>query len=315
MPVLLKKIAELEARLAQSSSNSSRPPSSDPPWISPAPPKPPTGRSRGGQPGHKKHERTLLPPERVNETTNLKPKACRRCGQGLFGSDEDPFRHQVIDIPRVIAQVVEFRLHALLCADCGITTRARLPQGVATTPFGPRLQAMMAVCAGSYHLSKRMIEELVSDFFDVDISLGSISNLEQETSEAIAEPVKEAAAHVRQQPVVHADETGWTEAKKRAWLWVAIAGNVAVFLIRRGRGTIVAKELLGHLFSGVLNSDRWGAYNWVKTRRRQLCWAHLIRHFKMFEDHGTKAKALGLALQAQCDLMLTTGTGFATERS
>ena len=245
----------------------------------------------------------MLLPERVSETTDLKPKACRRCGHDLFGSDNAPFRHQVIDIPRVIARVVEFRLHALLCADCGVTTRARLPQGVSTTPFGPRLQAMMAVCAGSYHLSKRMIEELVSDFFDVDISLGSISNLEQETSEAIAEPVKEAAAHVQQQPVVHADETGWTEAKKKAWLWVAIAGNVAVFLIRRGRGTDVAKELLGHLFSGILNSDRWGAYNWVKTRRRQLCWAHLIRHFKMFEDHGTKAKALGLALQAQCDLM------------
>jgi len=162
---------------------------------------------------------------------------------------------------------------------------------------------MMAVCAGSYHLSKRMIEELVSDFFDVDISLGSISNLEQDTSQAIAEPVAEAAAHIRQQPVVHADETGWTEAKKKAWLWTAIAGNVAVFLIRRSRGTDVAKELLGHLFSGVLNSDRWGAYNWVNTLRRQLCWAHLIRHFKMFEDHGTKAKRLGLALQAQCDLM------------
>jgi len=162
---------------------------------------------------------------------------------------------------------------------------------------------MMAVCAGSYHMSKRMIEELVSDFFGVDVSLGSISNLEQDTSEAIADPVKEALAHIQQQPVVHADETGWTEAKKKAWLWAAIAGNVAVFLIRRSRGTDVAKELLGHLFSGILNSDRWGAYNWIRTRCRQLCWAHLIRHFKMFEDHGSKAKALGLALQAQCDLM------------
>lgn len=267
------------------------------------PPKPPTGKKRGAQPGHKKHERDLLPPERVSETLNVKPKECRGCGEELFGSDTDPFRHQVIDIPKIIAQVVEYRLHTLLCPDCGITTRADLPQGVPSTPFGPRLQAMMALCAGSYHLSKRMIEELVSDFFGVDISLGSISNLEQQTSLAIAEPVKEALEHVQEQAVVHADETGWTEAKKKAWLWIAIAGSVAVFLIRRSRGTEVAKELLGHLFSGILNSDRWGAYNWVKTQCRQLCWAHLIRHFKMFEDHGTKAKALGIALQAQCDLM------------
>ena len=67
----------------------------------------------------------------------------------------------------------------------------------------------------------------------------------------------------------------------------------------------MAKELLEHLFSGILNCDRWGGYNWVGTRCHQLCWAHLIRHFKMFEHHGAKPKALGLAfaLQAQCDLM------------
>jgi transposase len=300
---LLDRVRELEARVGQNSTNSSRPPSSDLPDAPSPAPKPPSGRKRGGQPGHEKGERKLLPPERVDETTDCKPKACRRCGEHLSGNDDDPFRHQVVDIPRVIAKVVEFRLHSLFCDHCNITTRASLPPGVPTSPFGPRLQAMMAVCAGSYHLSKRMIEELVSDFFGVDISLGSISNLEEATSKAIAEPVKEAVAHVQQQPVVHADETGWTEAKKKAWLWTAIAGNVAVFLIRRSRGTDVAKELLGRLFSGILNSDRWGAYSWVRTRRRQLCWAHLIRHFKMFEDHGPKAKALGLALQAQCDLM------------
>ena len=240
----------------------------------------------------------------MSETTEVKPSACRRCGKRLFGNDIDPLRHQVVEIPRVIAKVVEFRLHALACTDCQITTQARLPAGVPTSPFGPRLQAMMAVCAGSYHLSKRMIEELVADFFGVEVSLGSVSNLEQETSEAIAEPVREAVAHVQEQPVVHADETGWTEAKKKAWLWAAIAGNVAVFLIRRSRGKEVAKELLGRAFWGILNSDRWCAYNWVPTRSRQLCWAHLIRHFKAFEQYGKDAKALGLALQARCDAMM-----------
>ena len=302
VPILLKRIELLEARLAQNSSNSSRPPSSDPPSAPPASGPGPTGKKRGGQPGHPRHKRALLPPERVNETAELKPKDCRRCGKRLFGSDAEPYRHQVVDIPRVIAKVVEYRLHALLCGECNITTRATLP-AEARSPFGPRLQSMMAVCAGSYHLSKRMIEELVSDFFDVDISLGSVSNLEQASSEAMAEPAREAAAHVQEQPVVHADETGWTEAKKKAWLWVAVAGNVAVFLIRRSRGKDVAKELLGSVFAGILNTDRWCAYNWVNTLRRQLCWAHLIRHFKGFEDHGKEAKSLGVALQAQCDLM------------
>ena len=73
--ILLERIRELEARVGQNSSNSSRPPSSDFPGAPPATTNKPTGRGRGGQPGHKKHERTLLPPERVNETTECKPKA------------------------------------------------------------------------------------------------------------------------------------------------------------------------------------------------------------------------------------------------
>lgn len=303
VPKLLQRIKELEARLGLNSSNSSMPPSKNPPGAPPPPEKKPTGRKRGGQLGHKKHERTLYPPERVDRVTEVKPCDCRRCGRVLLGNDANPYRHQVVDVPRVLATVVEYWLHSLRCDSCGVTTQATLPLGVPTTPFGPRLQAMMSVCAGSYKLSKRMIEELVSDFFGVDVSLGSISNLEQDTSEAIAAPVAEAAAYLQAQPIVHADETGWMEAKKKAWLWVAVTANVAVFLIRRSRGADVAKELLGETFKGILVSDRWCAYNWIRAISRQLCWAHLIRHFKLFELHGPEAKQLGKALQWQADLM------------
>ena len=63
---LMARVIELEARLAQNSSNSGKPPSSDPPAERGERPKPkPTGRQRGGQPGHKGHRRELLPAEAV----------------------------------------------------------------------------------------------------------------------------------------------------------------------------------------------------------------------------------------------------------
>ena len=62
------------------------------------------------------------------------------------------------------------------------------------------------------------IEEMMGDFFDADLALGSVSKIEANTSAALAAPVALAAAHVLAQPVQHADETGWTEGKKRAWL-------------------------------------------------------------------------------------------------
>lgn len=297
MKALLARVQELEARLAQNSSNSSLPPSSDPPSVPPRRSREPTGRPRGGQRGHKKHERTLLPPERVTATHDLKPTACRRCGAALLGVDGEPHRHQVIDVPKVLAMAVEYRLHSLRCDRCCITTRAALPKGVPATMIGPRLQAMVAVMSGAFRMSKRMIEEMLADFFGVEVSLGTVANTEQRMSDALAEPFAEAADAVRADAVVHADETGWRERLKKAWLWVAATTTVAVFLIRRSRGGDVARELLGKCFGGTLVSDRWCGYAWVDAARRQLCWAHLKRHFKAFEDYGPQARRIGKALQ------------------
>ena len=258
---LEQRVRELEAQLAKFSRNSSRPPSSDPPGAPPPAPPKRTGRKRGGQPGHDKQSRSLVPPEQVTRTEVLKPDACRRCGGALEGDDPDPYRHQVIDVPKVAATVEEYQLHALDCPRCCISTRATLPPGVPSGNFGPRLQAIVAVCSGAYRMSKRGIEELVEDFFGVPISLGSVANLEQATSKAVEVPVEEVARAIREEPIVHADETGWFEGSKRAWLWAAITAHLALFLVRTSRGAKVAKELLGAAFAGILVSDRWSAYS------------------------------------------------------
>lgn len=297
------RLRELEARLAKFSGNSSRSPSSDPPGAPPPAPPKRTGRKRGGQRGHEKHSRPLVPPERVTRTITVKPHECRRCGGPLTGDDPAPYSHQITEVPRVVATVDEYQLHSLGCPKCGISTRATLPVGVPTGQFGSRLQAIVAVCSGAYRMSKRAIEELVEDFFGAPISLGSISTLEQVTSEAVASPVEEVARVIREQPVVHADETGWFERSKRAWLWAAITTTMALFLIRAHRSAKVAQELLGAAFAGVLVSDRWVAYAWVDVARRQLCWAHLLRQFRGFQDHGPEACVIGRALEVLAETM------------
>src|SRR5215212_1144008 len=81
MGALHERVRELEARLGQTSANSSRPPSSDPPHAPARPPAPPSGRKRGGQPGHRGAYRALLPVEQVDEIVVLVPECCRHCGQ------------------------------------------------------------------------------------------------------------------------------------------------------------------------------------------------------------------------------------------
>src|SRR5262249_32920174 len=118
---------------------------------------------------------------------------------------------------------------------------------------------------------------LLADCFGMELALGSISALERATSEALQEPVAEAHRFVQQQPVVHIDETGWREANQRAWLWTVVTHSISVFLVRRSRGSQVAKELVGEAFAGVLVSDRWSGYRWVPSKHHQLCWSHPIR--------------------------------------
>ena len=76
---LRERVTELEARLKQNSSNSSRPPSSDPPETPAPPPRLPTGRRRGAQPGHPPHQRQVLPPEAVDQVVRHWPAWCRHC--------------------------------------------------------------------------------------------------------------------------------------------------------------------------------------------------------------------------------------------
>lgn len=300
---LKAKVAELEARLRQNSGNSSKPPSSDPPGTVTRKQKR-TGKRRGGQPGHPKHERALVPPEEIRNTTVVKPEHCRVCSHELAGKDPAPHRHQVFDIPKIEPTVDEWQLHTLVCPGCAARTRALLPDHVPKGQFGPRLQAMVSTASGAYKLSKRNVEEMFSDFFGIELSLGTICNLQQDMSRDLAQPHAEALAHIQQhRGPVSADETSWREEKKKAWLWIAISLTVAVFLIRRSRGAEVAKELLSEKFAGYLNSDRWAGYDWVDIIRRQICWSHLDRHWEGFVDLGGEAKRLGTALQKQTDRM------------
>lgn len=71
---------------------------------------------------------------------------------------------------------------------------------------------------------------------------------------------------------------------------------MTVFLILKERSAEAARKLLGS-FEGVLCTDRWWAYKGRPLRKRQLCWAHLIRDFTEFTERRPAAsRRIGEAL-------------------
>ena len=294
---LTTRVAELEARLNQNSTNSSKPPSSDAPHVKPAPPQPPSGKRRGGQPGHPKAERTLLPPDEIR---TLKPDTCRGCARPLTGDDPDPAVHQVHELPVVTPHVTEYRCHRLRCPHCGTTTVAAVPAEGATG-YGPRAQAVAALLTGSCRLGKRGTSQLFADLFGLPLSPAMVCKLQHRTAEALEPVAEEALIYTRGQPA-NVDETGWKEGRERAWLWVAVTTLVVAFLIRKTRGRSAFDDLRGGS-TAVHTTDRYPVYTHRHRHKRQLCWAHLRRDFQAMIDRGGSGTAIGAALLACSDAL------------
>ncbi|WP_406694666.1 transposase [Singulisphaera sp. Ch08] len=211
----------------------------------------------------------------MRQTIHCKPEACRRCGQGLRATTRavDPSGGR---IAQDRALVDEYRLHRLTCPGCGETTCAPAP-GVPSGCFGPYLQAVLAMLAGAYRLSKRQIQQVSSDLFTLSISTGMIAKLERQSAAALEAPYNELALSVHQAEVANIDETSWREQLRKVWLWVTVTRLTTVFTIAKNRSGAIARALLGSQDGQVVTSDRFSAYDWIMASWRQICWAHTIR--------------------------------------
>jgi transposase len=289
---LRTEVEDLRARLDQNSGNSSKPPSTDSPADRQARPgNPPSGRKRGGQPGHKGSRRQLLTP--TKSPVDCFPDCCRRCSRRLpQRPDRDPLRHQMVDLPPISPEVSEWRLHRVACVDCGAVTCGKLPPGVPSGVCGPALMGLIGLLTGDYNLSRRRAVSLLSDVLGIDISLGALSEAEEMVSDALAVPVEEAREYVANQPIKHSDATGWRQGGQARTLWTIATAFATVFFIAKD-GSMAGLRGLFAKVKGILVSDRGKQFAFWAMEDRQICWAHLIRKFTAFAERSGPAGQLG----------------------
>jgi transposase len=317
---LRERLQKLEHKLGRNSSNSHRPPSTDDPWEEDSGEKNPgeknpgeknpgeknpgdadgggdvTGsersRQQGAQPGHEGHHRELLDEDEVDEVVEVKPSQCSSCGTRLCGEDKAPWRHQVFDV-EVTRHVTEYQMHRLDCEECGRSERAALPEGVCQSAFGGSVCGWVSWLSGKFDLSKRDLERLVEQGFEIPISLGSICRLERPVQRALDSAHSEAVEALGDADVLWIDETGWFEQNERRWLWGAVGDEetpVTAFRIDPSRSREASRQPSGLVdpnFEGIVSSDRYSAYNGREPGKRQICWQHLVRDFRGYEPVGS----------------------------
>jgi transposase len=247
------RIAALDARVSQNSSNSDRPPSSDPPSAKRT--AHPGGQGRpGAKPGHPGHRQALLVPTKVIE---VKPKTCA-CGQQEFRTTTSYYRHQVIELPEIQMAVTHVVLHETRCPQCGRVLKAELPAEY-RYGYGPRLTALIGELSGPQRNSRSMVQEFCLSVLGVPISRGAIQRAVDRVSEAISPHYKVIGAKARGARVNYIDETAWYQHGVLAWLWVMVNTTVAFFTVHASRSK-AAFEALVERWAGILVSDGYGVY-------------------------------------------------------
>jgi transposase len=203
---------ELEGKLGLNSKNSSLPPSQD---IYRKKEKKRSNKKPGGQPGHKMHKRELLV---TDEVISCRIEQICKCG-GRIVLEKEAI-HQKVELPEIKPIVTEYRLQKGQCKVCNRRVSANLPQGVTKDLLGPNAKAVISSLTGFFINSKREVQQILSSMFNMNISLGLISNTEHRVSKNCVSEYETIKEKLQESEYLHIDETGHRNQGKIGWNWV-----------------------------------------------------------------------------------------------
>jgi transposase len=302
------EIAELKRRLGLDSSNSGKPPSSDglkkPARIRSL--REPSGKTRGGQKGHPGE--TLRQVETPDVVVDHYPKACAGCGAALTAAMATGHSaRQVFDLPEPRPPVVtEHRAHVCSCAQCGTTSSASFPEGVAApVQYGRRICAMVVYLLHGHFLPEDRLAELMRDLFGVGLVPATVARMSRCCAYRFASFIDAVHEEVCCAKVKHLDETGFRLGGKTQWLHIASTALVTFYRISAKRGSLLAGVV------GIVVHDHWKPYYTMKGVLHALCNAHHLRELKaLIEiDQEDWARKMQMLLRRACH-----ATNLARER-
>jgi transposase len=275
---LRAEVGELKRRLGRNSRNSSQPPSTDGPAVSPSRAARRHGARRPGkQPGA--GGSALFQTSDPDEVIDHVPQACGGCGSDLTGAAAlGVVRRQVHDIPTITPVVVEHRLHRRRCG-CGTTTTAAAPAGVgAAAVYGPNLRALAVYLLVFQHIPVARAQALIADLTGAHPSTGWISSQLVAVADVLVDVEKLIKTLIVLAHVIHVDETTSNINGVRWWLHVACTDTLTAYHLHpsRGRAAVTEFDVLP-AFRGTVVHDALSVYDAYPGARHALCGAHISR--------------------------------------
>lgn len=286
---LEKENAELRARLAMNSSNSSLPPSSDR-FIKKKDKnkslRKKSTKSSGGQKGHKGF--TLNKVDNPDYIVDLTLNTCPHCNTNLHDSEIDDIKtRQVFDIPEIKILVTEYRSQVKTCPHCKEKSMAQFPNNITSpTQYGTNIKALITNLNIYHALPYNKIQELLKDIFDLNLSQGTIANTLKKAFVSLEKVEEFFKSELRKAKIAHADETGTKVNGNTQWIHSFSNNKFTVLTSHKNRGKKAIEEagILSH-YKGILSHDCWYAYDCYTQVLHSLCWAHFLRELQGIEEN------------------------------
>ena len=296
---LRRRNTELEALSTKDSHNSSRPPSTDPPWVKRTRSlRRPSGKRPGGQVGHAGH--TLRLTQKPTRVVVHRPQQCRHCQASLReGHSTGVERRQVIDIVPARLRVTEHRVELVCCPSCGRRTKAEFPEGVrARVQYGSSVLTRALYLHDYQLLPYARTVEAMKELFGCALSAGTLSSAVRQCASGLVETELQIKRGVRRSAVIHADETGLRVAGRLHYVHVASTARLTHYGAdaRRGKAAIDEINILPQ-YRGTLVHDGWLSYTFYPKCKHALCGAHILRELIYFEELSGETKAWATALK------------------
>jgi transposase len=313
---LLRRNAELETLGTKDSHNSSRPPSTDPPWSKRTKSlRRPSGRRPGGQVGHPGH--TLRLTQKPTRVITYRPAQCRHCLSPLReGQRTGTERRQVVDLLPVRLRVTEHRVEVMRCPRCGQRTKAEYPQSVrASVQYGSSVLARALYLHDYQLLPYARTAEAMRELFGCSLSTGTLSAAVRQCASGLVETELQIKRGLRRSSVIHADETGLRVAGGLHYVHVASTAQLTHYGAdtRRGKAAIDEIGVLPQ-YRGTCVHDGWLSYTFYPKCKHALCGAHLLRELTYFKELSEETKAwaaplkeLLLEMKAEVERVSTEG--------
>ncbi len=289
--ILILIITLLANQLNLNSTNSSKPPSSDPHRKKRLKK---TGKKAGGQKGHVGNTLQQVDEPDIVEVIGIDRRTLPGGKYRQVGFE----RRQVfdIDISRI---VTEYRAE-ILADENGKRFVASFPAAVTkAVQYGTGVKAQAVYMSQFQLIPYDRIRDYFADQLHLPVSAGSIFNFNKEASGLLAGFEDRVKTELASADVAHADETGINIGGKGRWLHCMSNNDWTFYGAHEKRGTIAMNDMgILPIFKGTLCHDHWKSY-FTYDCTHALCNAHHLRELtRAWEQDGQKwAKKLKKLLE------------------